>query len=185
MRPVKGLCEVILDNKKRNAFFYNWEELRDLSKPNSLSFSYFCKGSDIGYDKANNMVSDAAVDYLNKNYIDFAFLYLGYLDDAGHKNGWMSDEYIEAARNSWDNIKMVTSSLPEDYTVIITSDHGGHDRMHGTDLPEDMMIPLIITGEKFEAGMVLKDVNIKDIAPTVTKLLDIEPDEEWEGKSIL
>jgi len=80
---------------------------------------------------------------------------------------------------------MVMSSLPEDYTVIITADHGGHDRLHGTDLPEDMTIPIIINGENFEAGKVLKNANIKDIAPTVTKLLDAEPDDEWEGKSIL
>ena len=185
VRPVKGLCEVLLENKKKSAFFYNWEELRDLSRPNSLTFSYYCKGRDIGYDKANDIVSAAAAEYLNKNYVDFAFLYLGYADSAGHKNGWMSDEYMEAIENSWRNIKMVMSSLPEDYTVIITADHGGHDRTHGTDLPEDMTIPIIINGENFEAGKVLKNANIKDIAPTVTKLLDAEPDDEWEGKSIL
>lgn len=185
VRSVKGLCEVLLENKKKSAFFYNWEELRDLSRPNSLAFSYFCKGGDIGYDKANDIVSAAAAEYLNKNYVDFAFLYLGYADSAGHKNGWMSDEYMEAIENSWRNIKMVMSSLPEDYTVIITADHGGHDRLHGTDLSEDMTIPIIINGENFEAGRVLKNANIKDIAPTVTKLLDSEPDDEWEGKSIL
>ena len=185
VRPVKGLCEVLLENKKKSAFFYNWEELRDLSRPNSLTFSYFCKGGDIGYDKANDIVSAAAAEYLNKNYVDFAFLYLGYTDEAGHKNGWMSDEYMEAIENSWRNIKMVMSSLPEDYTVIITADHGGHDRLHGTDLSEDMTIPIIINGENFEAGKVLKNANIKDIAPTVTKLLDVESDDEWEGKSIL
>ena len=59
------------------------------------------------------------------------------------------------------------------------------ENLHGTDLPEDMTIPIIINGENFEAGKVLKNVNIKDIAPTVTKLLDAEPDDEWEGKSIL
>lgn len=185
VRTVKGLCEVLLENKKKSAFFYNWEELRDLSRPNSLTFSYFCKGRDIGYDKANDIVSAAAAEYLNKNYVDFAFLYLGYTDEAGHKNGWMSDEYMEAIENSWRNIKMVMSSLPEDYTVIITADHGGHDRTHGTDLPEDMTIPIIINGENFEAGKVLKNANIKDIAPTVTELIGAEPDDEWEGKSIL
>lgn len=185
VRSVKGLCEVLLENKKKSAFFYNWEELRDLSRPNSLTFSYFCKGRDIGYDKANDIVSAAAAEYLNKNYVDFAFLYLGYTDSAGHNNGWMSDEYMEAIKNSWRNIKMVMSSLPEDYTVIITADHGGHDRTHGTDLPEDMTIPIIINGENFEAGKVLKNANIKDIAPTVTELIGAEPDDEWEGKSIL
>lgn len=185
VRPIKGLCEVLLANKKRSAFFYNWEEIRDLSRPNSLAFSYFCKGRDIGYDKANDMVSAAAIDYLNKDYIDFAFIYMGYTDAAGHGSGWMSDTYMEAIENSWRNITAVINSLPEDYTVIITADHGGHDRTHGTELPEDMTIPIIIKGEGFEAGKVIENASIKDIAPTITKLLGAEADEEWEGKSLI
>lgn len=79
----------------------------------------------------------------------------------------------------------MTASLPEDYTVIVTADHGGHERMHGTDAPEDMTIPIMITGKGIEAGKVLQDANIKDIAPTIVKLLGVEPDEEWEGGSLL
>lgn len=185
VRPIRGLCEVLLANKKRSAFFYNWEEIRDLSRPNSLAFSYFCKGRDIGYDKANDMVSAAAIDYLNKDYIDFAFIYMGYTDAAGHGSGWMSSTYMEAIENSWRNINAVVNSLPEDYTVIITADHGGHDRTHGTELPEDMTIPIIIKGEGFEAGKVIENASIKDIAPTIAKLLGAEADEEWEGRSLI
>lgn len=185
VRPIKGLCETLQDNHKKSAFFYNWEELRDLSRPNSLAFSYFCKGRDIGYDKANDIVSAAAIDYLKKNHVDFTFVYLGYSDAAGHNHGWMSDEYMDALENSWKNIKMIISSLPKDYTVIITADHGGHDRTHGSDLPEDMTIPILIKGENFESGKIIKDANIKDIAPTVAKLLDVEPNDEWEGISLL
>ncbi len=184
VRPIKGLCEVLLANKKKSAFFYNWEELRDLSRPNSLSFSYFYKGGE-DFERANNIVSGAAIDYLKENSVDFAFLYLGYSDAAGHKHGWMSNEYMEAIKNSWENINRVTTLLPEDYTVIITADHGGHDRTHGTEASEDMTIPIMIMGKGIEAGKVLQDANIKDIAPTIVKLLGVEPDEEWEGASLL
>ena len=71
------------------------------------------------------------------------------------------------------------------YTVIITADHGGHDRTHGTDLPEDMLIPVIMYGKDIEPGEAFEGANIKDLAPTVTKLLGVEPDEEWEGKSLI
>ena len=33
-----------------------------------------------------------------------------------------------------------------------TADHGGHDRTHGTDSPEDMTIPFIIKGKNFKVG---------------------------------
>ena len=184
VRPIKGLCEVLLTNKKKSAFFYNWEEIRDLSRPNSLTYSFFCKGRDMGYDAANDLVTATAVKYLNENDVDFAFIYFGFTDAAGHKYGWMSDEYMEAMENSWKNIRILIDSLPEDYTVIITADHGGHERSHGTELPEDMTIPVIIKGAQFAPGKELGTVSIKDLAPTVVKLLDVEPDEEWEGTSL-
>lgn len=70
------------------------------------------------------------------------------------------------------------------YTTTILADHGGHDRMHGTDLPEDMTIPLFILGKDDEAGIEIENANIKDITPTVTKLLCVERDGDWEGKEI-
>lgn len=185
VRPIKGLCEVLKEHKKRSAFFYSWEQLRDLSRPDSLSFSYFCKGREIGYAQANIAVTDAAMEYIPKEQPDFAFLYLGYVDEAGHHAGWMSDEYMDAVKNSWENIDRIIGVLPEDYTVFITADHGGHDRTHGADLPEDMIIPLMIKGPDFKEGSELKNADIKDIAPTIAKLLGALPDEEWEGKSLL
>lgn len=184
-RPVNGLCEVLLAHKKKSAFFYSWSELRDITKPGSLSFSYFCKGRDIGYEKANDMLTDEAIKYLNGNDTDFAFLYLGHTDMVGHIAGWMSEPYMGAIDNSWKNIERILMELPENYTVIITADHGGHDRTHGEEIPEDMMIPFFIIGRDFEAGSELQNVNLKDIAPTITTLLEIEPDEEWEGRSLL
>jgi arylsulfatase A-like enzyme len=52
-------------------------------------------------------------------------------------------------------------------------------------MPEDMLIPIIIKGKDFEAGKILENATILDIAPTVTKLLGLEADEEWEGKSLI
>lgn len=187
VRPVKGLCEVLSANGKTCAFFYNWEELRDLSRPASLTFSHFCSGGSLGYEKTNGMVTDAAIECLTGNEVDFAFLYLGYSDAAGHQYGWRSREYQKALESSWADIERIVRVLPDDYTVIVTADHGGHDRTHGTDLPEDMTIPLIMTGKAFPAGKEIEhaDINIMDIAPTVVSLLGILPDEHWEGKSLL
>lgn len=185
VRPIKGLCEVLLENGKKSAFFYNWEELRDLTRPNSLTKSYFVKGRDIGYDKAGDIITDEAIKYLNENYVDFTFLYMGYPDAAGHNHGWMGEEYMESLNSCFDNIDRLIKSLPDDYVVIITADHGGHGRTHGTDMPEDMTIPMFVYGKGIEPGNTLGNISIKDIAPTVVKLLGVEPDSDWEGKSFL
>ena len=185
VRPINGLCEVLLYAKKTCAFFYNWEEIRDLARPNSLAFSYFCKGRLFGYDKANDIITDAAIDYLTKNDTDFTFLYLGYTDMAGHNHGWMSNEYMAAMENSFKNISKLYEALPDDYVIIITADHGGHDRTHGTELNEDMTIPIMALSKTETVDFDFAGASIKDIAPTVTALLDVSPDEEWEGKSLL
>lgn len=185
VRPIKGLCEVLRQNRKRCAFFYNWEELRDLARPDSLAFSYFVSGHQYGYEDANCMVADMAIKYLSSDRPDFAFLYFGWPDAAGHNHGWGSEEYERSVQGTWKDIARVVEALPEDYTVIITADHGGHDRIHGTDMPEDMTIPVILYGADFAPGEVLEDVSIKDLAPTIAELLDTEPAEEWEGRNLL
>ena len=49
VRPVNGLCEVLKQADKKCALFYNWEEIRDVSRPNSLAHACFYAGRRIGY----------------------------------------------------------------------------------------------------------------------------------------
>ncbi len=185
VRPIRGLCEVLKDFNKRSAFFYNWEDIRDVSRPNSLTRSSFYSGRRLGYKEAGEMITDEAIAYLKKFDTDFTFVYFGLSDWAGHNFGWMSEEYMDALRNSWNNMKKIMDALGDEYTYIITSDHGGHDRTHGFDIPEDMTIPIIINGDGFEAGSEIGEANIIDIAPTIAKLIGVIPDEDWEGKSLI
>ncbi|MBR3704990.1 MAG: alkaline phosphatase family protein [Oscillospiraceae bacterium] len=185
VRPVTGLCEALTRQGKKCAFFYDWEELRDLTRPGSLDHAFFCSGAKNSYADADHRITDDAIDYFTEHEIDFAFLYLGNPDEIGHRFGWMSEEYMKAVRSAWNEIDRILNALPSGYNVIILADHGGHDRIHGTDCPEDMTIPLIIRGEGFTAGSTLEHASILDIAPTVANLLNIAPDHEWEGKSLL
>lgn len=185
VRPINGICEVLDQNAKQCAMFYGWGELRDLCRPSSNVFSYFCAGRYIGREAMNNQITEAVIKYLAETDTEFTFLYYGYTDWAGHEYGWMSDGYMEAMRNSWENIERVVESLHGDYTVFITADHGGHDRTHGTEMPEDMIIPIIAMGKDFAPGTQFAEANIKDIAPTITKVMGVAPDREWEGKSLI
>ena len=185
VRPVNGLCEVLKQADKKCALFYNWEEIRDVSRPNSLAHACFYAGRRIGYKLAGEILTDEAIRYLKTFDTDFTFIYFGYPDMQGHNYGWMTDEYMEAIQSSWDNIEKIITERGDEYTFIITADHGGHDRTHGTEMPEDMVIPVIIRGKDFEKGKELENVNIMDLAPTIAKLLGTQPDPEWEGKSLI
>ena len=185
VRPVRGLCEQLSGVGKSCVFFYNWEELRDLTCPGSLIHAHYDSGISLGFETASEQCAAAAIDYLPQYQPDFTFLYLGFPDEAGHKYGWMTDEYLYSVKKCWELIEKVCTVLPEEYQVIVTADHGGHDRIHGADIPEDMTIPVLASGSCFAGRGELPPVNIKDIAPTVAALLGVAADKEWEGTRFL
>lgn len=182
VRPVDGICEQLYNSKKTVAVFYDWEQLRDLWHPGKVAFSMFSRGA---YEKNDGKHTDFAIDYIAEEAPDFVFLYLGFPDGAGHNFGWMSDEYMDSVRNSWENIEKIVEKYRDEYTFIITADHGGHDRIHGTDMQEDMVIPLMLLGPDFAPGEIGRDVNIMDITPTIARLTGVDESPEWEGKSLI
>lgn len=185
VRPILGLCEQLRANQKTSAFFHNWSELRDLTRPGSLDHCCFLSGDRLTYEATNKMLTDNAIEYINSQSPDFTFLYLGHVDEVGHRYGWMSEEYIQSVYDSWVCIEKAVSSVPEDYTIIVLADHGGHDRGHGTNMPEDMTIPVLMKGKSFAPGKIIPNANIIDIAPTITSLLGVQSNKDWEGKSLV
>ena len=183
VRPVRGLCEVLRAAGKTCAFFYNWEELKDLSRPDSLAWAQYISGHVYGYEAANPRLTDAAISYIQADKPDFAFLYLGWTDAAGHGYGWMGDEYLRSVSGSVDCIKKCIASIPDDYLVIVTADHGGHGRSHGTEMPEDMTIPVVFYNKDY-SKTALEGVSILDIAPTIAAQLGVSADADWEGKAL-
>lgn len=183
VRPIEGLFDRLDKFEKKCAFFNTWEELRDLSRPDHLH-TYACINQHKQSD-TDTKITLAAIDYIKREDPDFTFIYLGETDEVGgHSVGWMSETYLGCVNKAFKCIQMVYESLPENYTLIVIADHGGHDRSHGTDKPEDMTIPVMIAGPGFEKDRELENVSIKDIAPTVVKLLNVTPAKEWEGKSL-
>ncbi len=180
VRPVTGICEVLCRADKTCATYTNWNELRDLSWPAALEEYVFIGGLRTGYDYANRAVADAAIAGINRFAPDFLFVYLGYPDVMGHAHGWMGKEYLDSVAQCFDCIHKIMDMLPEEYTAFVTADHGGHDRIHGTELPEDMTIPLLVYNPHL-APEEITDASILDIAPTITSLLGVAPDKEWEG----
>ena len=185
VRPIDGLFDVLNQNGQRCAMFYNWEQLRDLGRPGSLCRSEFAALKKYGIEEATKMSFRMARKAMAEDELDFVFLYLGWTDEAGHAHGWMSEEYNRSVRESCDMVKTLIDEFGDQYTILFTADHGGHDRSHGTDCAEDMTIPLFFLGESFAAGKEIPDASIKDIAPTVAHLFGARAPEEWEGKVIL
>ena len=183
-RPIKGIFESLTDQGKVCASIYNWEELRDLGRPGSLQYSFFI--NEYHYEQTDAIVTQEAIDCISQHKPDFMFVYLGVTDTVGHDYGWMTEKYMDSVYKAWDCIEQLVKTWGQEYTFIITADHGGHGRNHGENIPEDMTIPVIITGkdsEKAEKGTI--EPSILDIAPTIAELVGTKPEKAWEGKSLL
>ena len=184
VRPVAGIFEKIRAAGGISAMFYGWEPLRDIALPGSLKY-----GTYIGAytrESSDTVLTDEALRVIGENKPDFVFLYMVETDEkGGHDHGWMTPEYLGQIRAAVENVRRVYERFGDEYTILVTADHGGHDRAHGTELPEDMTIPMFFLGEEFEAGKELHGVSILDLAPTIAAIMGVPAAPEWEGKVLV
>jgi predicted AlkP superfamily pyrophosphatase or phosphodiesterase len=180
---VKGIFEKVREAKGVAAMFYGWEPLRDICNPGSLRFAVYTNA--YMQESGDTVLTDECERIIDQHKPDLAFLYMVETDEkGGHDNGWMTEAYLARISTAIDNVKRMFDKYGDEYRIIIMADHGGHDRMHGTDMPEDMTIPFFYYGPEFTPGEIKENISLLEIAPTIAKLLGLEPEDEWEGKAL-
>ncbi|GAB4431248.1 MAG: hypothetical protein Kow0031_12360 [Anaerolineae bacterium] len=180
-RPLPGLFDVAAAAGLRCAAFLGWEPLRDLSRLGSLTLSICLNTAETDLTTDERITAEAAR-HLSGGMYDLAFVYFGTVDTAGHNHGWMSPQYLAQLEQVDRHFGLLLSALPDDAHVLVQSDHGGHERTHGTDLPEDMTIPWFIAGPHIKQNHpIAVPVSLLDTAPTLARLLGIAPHPQWEG----
>ena len=184
VRPIKGLFEQISNAGGKCAMFYGWEPLRDVSRPGSLMVAEYQNA--YSADNTDRILTEKALKVIDELHPDFVFLYMVETDEkGGHDNGWMTDAYLKCIHDAIENVKTVIEKTKGEYTVIVTADHGGHDQGHGSDMPEDMTIPMFFQGEMFQPGKKLENVSLLDLTPTIADIMQVPFAREWEGKSLV
>ena len=183
VRPLNGLFEQVKQFGGVGAMYYGWEPLRDIARPASLKFAGYINA--YTEESSDTALTDMALSRIRESRPDLVFLYMVETDEkGGHDNGWMTQAYLDVIHKAIDNVRRVVEEFGDEYTIIVTADHGGHDRAHGTEMPEDMTIPQFYLGKRFTPGKVLEDVSILDLAPTAADVIGIPAAQEWEGKSL-
>jgi predicted AlkP superfamily pyrophosphatase or phosphodiesterase len=95
---------------------------------------------------------DLAQAFVGKPGRHFVFLHVSGLDYVGPEFGWLSAEYMEELSFIDEYLSPLINSIKEQkkFLLIITSDHGGHDKIHGSRHPEDYKLPFIIHSDLME-----------------------------------
>ncbi len=182
-RPLNGICEQLSAAGKKCAAFYNWEPMRNVWSSDCMKYSSYIEA----YEEENSdlLLTEQLIALMQSRKPDFLYGYLVETDEkGGHDHGWMSEEYIKQLYNAVDCAEKIYRAMPPEYSLIITADHGGHDRTHGDTCPEDMTIPMFFLGDSFEPGRELENISLLELAPTIAALTGTARVREWEGRSL-
>lgn len=185
-RMGRTLVEELRGQGKTAAFFYNWEHIKQLTPPGHLHLSLFMDNNlDIGGDEE---LAAAAGPVIAGRRPDFSWLYLGCVDEEGHRSGYGSAPYISALEGADRALKGVLDRLEgtgglDDYAIIVQADHGGEGFEHFDPLPPVMNVPWIACGKHIRRGMRIQGpVSVLDTIPTAAALLGIGRHPSWEGR---
>ena len=141
--------------------------------------------------KPSQMVAKLAAAWVKDKKPTLAFVHFADPDSAGHKSGWGSPEQKEALKVTdqalWQFIEALKEAgIADSSVVLISADHGGHDKTHGLNIPDDMIIPWVAWGKGVKKGFTITaPVTTYDTAATALWLLDVPVPAEFDGKPVL
>ena len=174
----------------QTAAFFSKAKFSHLQRPGTLDYSQ-APGGWWGKWRADRTMGDVEK-YLTTHAPNLLFVHLPDPDTAGHGHGWMSADYGRAVLQADAAVGRLLAAADRAYgagryTLIVTADHGGHDRDHGSNDPQDVTIPWIAWGQGVAPGELTGSDGIDtfDTAATVLYLLGIERPSAWAGAPIL
>ena len=116
-------------------------------------------------------------------------IYLNDCDRAGHRDGWMSRPYLEAAREIDGAVGelMLTLLAQDDVLLLVTADHGGggvvptdHDMPH----PVNDTIPMVAAGTRVIPGRATTGASLLDLPPTILRALGVPIPRSYTGRAL-
>lgn len=152
-------------------------KLRQLAEPETTDVF------EISYGE--NAITKTVVEEIPSGF-GLMFVHFAGPDLRGHKYGWMSDAYLKAMRDGDVALGKILAALDENglregTLIIVTADHGGHDKSHVGTIIEDFRIPWIAVGP----GIIHKDltsvIGTVDTAATVAYALSLPLQADWTG----
>ena len=118
----------------------------------------------------------------------YTFVYVAHTDTTGHTFGWCGQRYlnmIDFADGLVGQLLDVIdeAGLTDEVTVLLSTDHGGHNFSHGSWQDSDIVIPLFVRGPGFRKNEEFRhEVRNWDLAPTALEVLGVKQSPWWKGK---
>ena len=117
---------------------------------------------------------DLAEAFVRKPGRHFVFLHVSGLDFVGPEHGWLSPEYMEELSYIDEYLTPLIQLVKEqkNYLIIITSDHAGHDKIHGSQHPDDFRLPFVIHSDRMKFGSIQNSkYDVTDLKGILNRIL--------------
>jgi predicted AlkP superfamily pyrophosphatase or phosphodiesterase len=175
---VTDLFDVAHATGLKTVMYVGKEKLRQITEPESTDVYEFIPDRDL-----------VIIERLLENFpadFDLMFVHFPTADWMGHLYGWLSPEQFSVlfrADQALGNLlaELDARGIREETLIIVTADHGGHDFIHGSSLPEDMTIPWIAFGAGIQPASLTGKITTTDTAATAAFALNLPISEEWDG----
>lgn len=177
----------------RTAAFFSKTKFHHLEAPSTIGYVRSPKGGLFDSRWSASHTAELVERHLERaeHSPNLLFVHIGEPDFAGHLFGWMGRMYASAVHEADRAVADVLDEADErfgrgQYTVVLTADHGGHGRNHGSSDPRDTTIPWIVWGEGVPAGGHLAaGIRTMDTAATALWLLGLDVPAQWAGRPVL
>ncbi len=147
--------------------------------------------TDKDYVSGDVEVAAAASKYLREADPTATVVYLGQVDEAGHKEGFHPSvaPYVKAIEQVDGHIGELLAAIEsrptradEDWLILVTTDHGGSGTGHGGghDNPEVACSWLVVSGDAARPGKIGGERGQVDLVPTALAHLGVEIDPAWK-----
>ncbi|MCS7191925.1 MAG: alkaline phosphatase family protein [Armatimonadetes bacterium] len=175
----------------KTAMVVSKSKLKQFAKPGTLDAEEYVKGD-------ATKVAEVAVKVIEQVKPNLMLVHISDPDNVGHSYGWgnekkgipPSQEFLNALKRCDKATGEIVRALKRNgqwqkALVIITADHGGHDKTHGSADPEDVNIPWIAAGGlAAKKGELQGQIKTMDTAATALAALGIRAPDDWDGKPV-
>lgn len=168
--------------EREMGYFYQWDGMWYIFDMNDFNYVKGFAVSDVGSD----LMKDAAISYIKEKIPAVAAFFWDYPDKVGHTVGWYTDAYMNELTHVDSIIKdvfdaCVSAGIIDNTLIVITSDHGGHDKTHGQPVISDLETPLILLGKGISPGEINVPVMQYDVAAILADYMNLEHPMAWRG----
>ena len=134
-------------------------------------------------------VTELLAKYLQEKDPTAVFIHLDEVDHSGHGHGFaprlpsyqaaveQADQHVGEALAA---VKSRKNYANEQWLVICVTDHGGLNKAHGGQSPEERKTFLIVSGPGVKKGVVTPGPGIVAVTPTALKFLGVPIKPEWK-----